>query len=204
MRVAGVAVVVVILGALTGPVGASSAGPTRPPHAGPAGPLSFRTALQPATGPATTGPNPATASSPEQAFQLPVPPPPVVLSPFRPPEHRYGTGHRGVDLAAPAGTPIRAAAAGTVVYAGMLAGRGVVSVQHDGGLRTTYEPVDAAVHPGQRVTSGQALGTLQPGHPSCAPEDCLHWGARLPDETYLDPMSLLHPWRVVLKPWDPG
>lgn len=135
-------------------------------------------------------------------FVLPVPPPAQVLTPFRPPEHRYGTGHRGVDLAAPAGSTVRAAGAGTVVYAGMLAGRGVVSIQHSGGLRTTYEPVTASVSAGDRVEEGQVIGTLAAGHPSCAPADCLHWGARLADHLYLDPMSLLRPWRVRLKPWD--
>ncbi|HET8589086.1 MAG TPA: peptidoglycan DD-metalloendopeptidase family protein [Nakamurella sp.] len=141
---------------------------------------------------------PVTAAS----FALPVPPPAVVLTPFRPPATRYGPGHRGVDLAAPAGTAIRAAGGGTVVYAGNLAGRGVVSVEHPGGLRTTYEPVQATVTAGQWVAAGSRIGTLQPGHPSCAPAECLHWGARLPDGSYLDPMSLLHPWRVRLKPWD--
>jgi murein DD-endopeptidase MepM/ murein hydrolase activator NlpD len=141
---------------------------------------------------------PVTAAS----FALPVPPPAVVLTPFRPPATRYGPGHRGVDLVAPAGTAIRAAGAGTVVYAGTLAGRGVVSVEHPGGLRTTYEPVQATVTAGQWVAAGSRIGTLQPGHPSCAPAECLHWGARLPDGSYLDPMSLLHPWRVRLKPWD--
>jgi murein DD-endopeptidase MepM/ murein hydrolase activator NlpD len=53
----------------------------------------------------------------------------------------FGPGHRGVDLAAVAGAPVLAAGAGTVVFAGTVAGRGVVSVDHSGGLRTTYEPV---------------------------------------------------------------
>lgn len=161
------------------------------------------------TGPA--GNPPAPPGAPRAAdgtpavphFDLPVPSPPVVLTPFRPPEHRYGTGHRGVDLAAPAGTPVRAAAAGTVAYAGTVAGRGVVSVLHPGGLRTTYEPVEATVTAGQAVTTGAVLGTLRPGHASCVPADCLHWGARLPDGSYLDPMALLRPWRVRLKPWEP-
>jgi len=135
-------------------------------------------------------------------FALPVPGPAEVLTPFRPPTTAYGTGHRGVDLAAPAGAQVRAAGSGTVVYAGDLAGRGVVSIQHPGGLRTTYEPVTATVTRGQAVTAGTVIGTLQVGHPSCAPAVCLHWGARLPDGTYLDPMALLRPWQVRLKPWD--
>jgi len=146
------------------------------------------------------GPPAGMAGSPA-AFLLPLPGPADVLTPFRPPATRYGTGHRGVDLAAPAGAEVRAAAAGTVVYAGDLAGRGVVSIQHPGGLRTTYEPVTATVARGQAVTAGAPIGVLQRGHAPCAPAVCLHWGARLPDGSYLDPMALLRPWRVRLKPW---
>src|SRR6478735_9828457 len=80
-----------------------------------------------ATGAAATG------------FVLPVPPPPVLLTPFAPPADRFGAGHRGVDLAAPEGSAVVAAGPGVVVFAGQLAGRGVLSVEHSGGLRTTYE-----------------------------------------------------------------
>ena len=52
------------------------------------------------------------------------------------------------------------------------------------------------------VAAGQPIGTLAPGHPPCAPASCLHWGARLPDGTYLDPLALLRPWAVRLWPWD--
>ena len=44
---------------------------------------------------------------------------------------------------------------GTVVFAGVLAGRGVVSVAHPGGLRTTYEPVTATVAVGDVVARGR-------------------------------------------------
>lgn len=135
-------------------------------------------------------------------FRIPLPPPPAVLTAFRPPSHRYGAGHRGVDLAASAGDPITAAGAGTVIYAGRLVDRGVVSVEHASGLRTTYEPVTAVVRAGMSVGVGALLGTLEAGHGSCAPADCLHWGARLPDDVYLDPLSLLGPLPVRLLPWD--
>lgn len=67
---------------------------------------------------------------------------PEVTRGFDPPDGPYRPGHRGVDLAAGPGTPVLAAGAGVVGYAGVLAGRGVVTVVHPGdGLRTTYEPV---------------------------------------------------------------
>lgn len=136
-----------------------------------------------------------------QAFVLPAPPPPRILTSFSAPPTRYGAGHRGVDLAAAVGARVLAAGSGVVVFAGVLAGRGVISVQHAGGLRTTYEPVAAQVRAGDLVTSGQPIGTVQGGHPACSPASCLHWGARLPDRVYLDPMSLLRRWEVRLLPW---
>jgi murein DD-endopeptidase MepM/ murein hydrolase activator NlpD len=134
-------------------------------------------------------------------FLLPVPPPPIVLTAFAPPANRFGAGHRGVDLAIAAGSEIRSAGTGVVVFAADLAGRGVVSIEHTGGLRTTYEPVSASVTAGAAVSAGQVIGVLQAGHPGCAPSDCLHWGARLPDRVYLDPLSLLTGWEVRLLPW---
>lgn len=140
-------------------------------------------------GPATTG------------FLAPLAGALVVLTPFRPPAERFGRGHRGVDLAAAPGMTVRAAGAGTVVFAGPLAGRGVISIQHASGLRTTYEPVAASVVAGAAVTPGQPIGALSAGHPSCAPLDCLHWGARLGPQTYVDPMLLLGRFRIRLEPW---
>jgi murein DD-endopeptidase MepM/ murein hydrolase activator NlpD len=125
----------------------------------------------------------------------------VVLEPFAPPPYRYGAGHRGVDLAAEPGVVVVSAGTGRVVHAGPLVDRGVVSVEHDGGLRTTYEPVNPTVSVGAVIAAGQPIGTVDAGHPPCAPASCLHWGARLPDGTYLDPMALLRPWTVRLWPW---
>jgi murein DD-endopeptidase MepM/ murein hydrolase activator NlpD len=94
---------------------------------------------------------------------------------------------------------VHAAGAGTVVYAGRIAGRGVVSVAHPGGLRTTYEPVTATVAVGEIVPAGGVLGQLEPGHPGCPETACLHWGLRRGD-LYLDPLALLGLGRVRLLP----
>jgi murein DD-endopeptidase MepM/ murein hydrolase activator NlpD len=124
---------------------------------------------------------------------------PQVLRPFDPPPQPWLAGHRGVDLAAPPASPVRAAGAGTVVYAATLAGRGVVSVAHPGGLRTTYEPVASTLHVGDAIAAGQVIGTLEPGHPGCPGEACLHWGLRR-GAAYLDPLALLGLGRVRLLP----
>jgi murein DD-endopeptidase MepM/ murein hydrolase activator NlpD len=122
-----------------------------------------------------------------------------VVRRFDPPPRPWLAGHRGADLAGVPATEVRAAGAGTVVYAGVLAGRGVISVAHPGGLRTTYEPVIPAVVAGATVQTGAPLGTLEAGHPGCPAAACLHWGLRRGD-TYLDPLILLGLGRVRLLP----
>ena len=113
--------------------------------------------------------------------------------------HRYAAGHRGVDLAGAPGAPVLAAGEGVVAFAGMVAGRPVVSVDHPGGLRTTYEPVEASVGAGQAVARGSPLGVLVAGHAGCPVAACLHWGLRRGDD-YLDPMALLAPPEIRLLP----
>ena len=131
---------------------------------------------------------------------------PPVLRRFDPPASPYGPGHRGVDLGGAPGDLVLAAGPGTVVYAGVLAGRGVVSVQHPSGLRTTYEPLAVAVEQGETVSRGTVLGRLLAGHSGCPWPACLHWGLRR-GETYLDPLSLIRRGPVRLLPRhsrDPG
>ena len=124
----------------------------------------------------------------------------AVTRPFEEPASPYGPGHRGADLAGAPGSVVLAAGDGVVVFAGMVAGRPVVSVEHAGGLRTTYEPVQPLVAAGQTVARGSPLGVLAAGHAGCPASACLHWGLRR-GETYLDPLSLLKPPRVRLLPW---
>jgi murein DD-endopeptidase MepM/ murein hydrolase activator NlpD len=131
-------------------------------------------------------------------FGWPVSPARVVRA-FDPPPRPWLAGHRGADLAASPGVVVRAAGAGTVIYAGMIAGRGVVSVAHPDGLRTTYEPLTPAVRAGAVVPEGAPLGTLTAGHPGCPAAACLHWGL-LRGAVYLDPLALLGLGRVRLLP----
>ena len=147
---------------------------------------------------ATAPAAPATVA-PSVGWRWPLVPTPVVLARFDAPAGPYAAGHRGVDLAAPPGAPVLAAAGGVVAFAGRVGGRGVVSVDHPGGLRTTYEPVAAAVARGDPVTAGAVLGRLEATGSHCLPVGCLHWGLRR-GSVYLDPLSLLGPVRVRLLP----
>lgn len=119
---------------------------------------------------------------------------PAVPRGWDPPPEPWATGHRGVDLAAGPGQPVRAAAPGRVSFAGKVAGRGVVSIELSGTgrppLRTTYEPVRPTAHVGDRVQAGEKVGVLGLGG-HCS-ESCLHWGL-LRGEDYRDPLSLLPP-----------
>nr|WP_232072491.1 M23 family metallopeptidase [Phytohabitans flavus] len=141
----------------------------------------------------------AVAPLPAGSFRWPLDGPPRVVRRFDPPPRPWLAGHRGVDLAAWPGAPIRAAGAGTVHFAGLVAGRGVVSVTHPNGLRTTYEPVEPAVRAGQAVAPGDQVGALAAGHAGCPVAACLHWGLRRGEE-YLDPLALLGLGRVRLLP----
>ncbi|MFF8741828.1 peptidoglycan DD-metalloendopeptidase family protein [Streptomyces californicus] len=120
---------------------------------------------------------------------------PAVLRGWEPPAGPYGPGHRGVDLAAAAGSRVLAAADGRVSFAGRVAGRGVLAVEvaRSGSppLRITYEPVRALVEKDADVRAGEPVAVLEAGPFHCA-AGCLHWGLRRGD-AYLDPLSLLPP-----------
>lgn len=107
---------------------------------------------------------------------------------FDDPARPWLPGHRGVDLAAEPGEAVHAAAEGTIAFAGSVAGKPVVSIDHADGLRTTYEPVVAMVSAGSAVARGQPIGTVEAGGHG---EDDLHWGARRGRDHYVDPALLV-------------
>lgn len=134
---------------------------------------------------------PGTGSADTGRFVWPLDPRPAVSRQFDPPEQNWLPGHRGVDLDAHVGQTVVAAGDGVVAFAGVVAGKPVVSVDHEGGLRTTYEPVEASVAAGRRVTRGDPIGTVVAGHEGCASSACLHWGLRRGRDDYLDPLPLV-------------
>ncbi len=118
-----------------------------------------------------------------------------VLDPFRPPPQPWLPGNRGIEYATAVGEPIAAIGPGRVTFAGPVAGRLVVTVEHPDGLRSSYTDLaELAVQRGERVAGGQVVGQSQ---------ERFHLGVRRGD-TYLDPARL---WgtrvgggRVVLVP----
>jgi len=124
----------------------------------------------------------------DRPYAWPVPGP--VLRGFEGPVSPFGPGHRGIDIGAPPGTPVRAAASGIVAFAGRVAGERYVSIDHPDGIRTTYSWLaGAVVEAGTTVTRGQVIGRSGEGHPGAASPH-LHFGARI-GQMYLDPLLLL-------------
>jgi murein DD-endopeptidase MepM/ murein hydrolase activator NlpD len=110
------------------------------------------------------------------------PVPAAVAEPFRQPECRWCPGNRGIEFATAPGDPVRAAAAGTVTFAGSVAGTTYVVVRHPDGLRLTYgNLVEARWQVGDTVVAGVVIGDAA-GH--------LHFGVRRGDD-YVDPSPML-------------
>ena len=103
---------------------------------------------------------------------------------------RWGQLHAGVDIAVPAGTPISAAASGTVVLAAYTGGYGnYTCIDHGGGISTCYAHQSSyAVSSGQSVDQGQVIGSVGcTGH--CF-GDHLHFEVRV-NGSPVDPMGYL-------------
>jgi murein DD-endopeptidase MepM/ murein hydrolase activator NlpD len=97
----------------------------------------------------------STDSSPSASgFIWPVSGP--VVSPFG---WRWGRMHEGVDIAAGYGSPIAAAASGTVIYAGWMGGYGnLIIIDHGGGIATAYAHQSSFAVGGGPVSQGQTIG----------------------------------------------
>jgi murein DD-endopeptidase MepM/ murein hydrolase activator NlpD len=74
---------------------------------------------------------------------------------------RWGRMHSGVDLAAPAGTPVKAALAGKVIFAGWRGGYGLLVIMDHGRVRTYYGHLSVIlVRGGQTVSQGAKVGLV--------------------------------------------
>jgi murein DD-endopeptidase MepM/ murein hydrolase activator NlpD len=103
---------------------------------------------------------------------------------------RWGRMHEGIDIAAGLGTPIRAAAAGTVIHAGWLGGYGnLVVLDHGDGLATAYAHASAIlVGVGQSVAQGETVSLVGSTGNSTGPH--LHFEVRV-NGTAVDPLLYL-------------
>jgi len=110
-----------------------------------------------------------------------------VVSPFG---YRWGRLHAGIDIAVPYGTPIHAAAAGTVVLAGWVSGYGnYTCIDHGGGMATCYAHQSSyAVSQGAAVSQGQVIGYVGCTGHCFGPH--LHFEVRI-NGTPVDPLGYL-------------
>jgi len=92
-----------------------------------------------------------------------------------------GAFHKGIDIAAPIGQPIRATADGTVVIAGMAGGYGrEIRIDHGHGISTVYGHMSAfAVTAGEDVKRGEVIGYVGSSGRSTGPH--LHYEVRVRD-----------------------
>lgn len=122
----------------------------------------------------------ASQSDERLVFRPPVDRP--VTDPFRPPDDPYGSGNRGIEYGTEPGDAVRAAAAGTVVFSGAVAGSLHVTIDHGGGVVSSYSYLlRVSVREGARVSQGQVIAIAGDG---------LHFGVRL-DGSYVDPATFI-------------
>ena len=118
-------------------------------------------------------------------FRPPVDAP--VADPFRPPENPYGPGNRGIEYDTEPGDVVRAAAAGTVVFSGAVAGSLYVTLDHGGGVVSTYSYLQRiSVRAGAGVAGGQVIAIAG---------ERLHFSVRV-DGSYADPARFVGVRRV--------
>ena len=126
-------------------------------------------------------------ASPDWAW--PVSPRPAVSRHFEAPAQKWLPGHRGVDLHAPPGTPVRAPQDGVVSFVGVVVDREVLTVDHGDGHKSSFEPVSATVRVGDRVSRGQVIARVASrGHGPGG--DAVHWGVR-EDGEYVNPLRFV-------------
>lgn len=114
---------------------------------------------------------------------------PVVRG-YDPPDSPYGSGHRGIDIAAEIGSVVLAPDAGVVTFAGKVGGRLFLTIDHGGGVTSTCSWLTSVlVRRNDRVTRNQPVATTGWGHADLTVSH-LHFGVRL-DGAYVDPLTYL-------------
>ena len=133
---------------------------------------------------------PAPASAQDGTWIPPVPG--AVVREYREPIALFGSGHRGIDYAAAAGSPVRVANDGRVTFAGRVSGSLHVVVLHANGIRTSYSFLSRVdVQEGDVLRRGDVVGAAGGSGEGHRP-GLLHFGARIGDR-YFDPMRLFAP-----------
>ncbi len=137
-----------------------------------------------ATGPGGRAERPSASTSAASVCHPPwsAPVDAPVTDPFRPPDRRYGPGNRGIEYGTEPGQHVVAVADGVVEFAGPVAGRPVIVIDHGAGLRSSYvNLLEGFVGRGLVVGRGQRIA---------AADTAFHLGARR-ERRYVDPADLI-------------
>src|SRR6187397_2487917 len=121
-----------------------------------------------------------------------------VITPYRNGTDPYATGqHRGIDIAAPVGTPVFAAVGGEVRFAGTVGSSGLtIGIRTGDGYDTSYLHLSSlSVKAGARVSAGDRIGAVGTTGTRSATAPHLHFGVRDAGTRhgYHDPLALLPP-----------
>jgi murein DD-endopeptidase MepM/ murein hydrolase activator NlpD len=120
----------------------------------------------------------------------------AVIRGFDPPDSPYGSGHRGIDIAATVGTLVRAPAAGVVTFAGNVGGHLFVTIDHGGGLLSTSSFLSAVlVHRNDLVVQGAGIALSGTGHVGDTTPN-VHLGVQSNGQ-YVNPLDYLRAASVV-------
>ena len=141
------------------------------------------------------------ARAADQEWSRPVDGP--VVRGYEPPARPFGHQHLGIDFETTPGTPVRAAGAGMVAFAGLVGRSRAVGIEHPGARRTTYSYLNRlVVKAGTPVRRGEVIGFSGgegPGHR----REVVHFGYRVNGQPQ-DPAPLFAPPRprISLAPLD--
>lgn len=122
-----------------------------------------------------------------------------VIRAFDKPETDYSHGHRGIDIGAIRGREVRSPVDGVVWFAGVVAGRPVISIDTADGSIVSVEPVESSVVRGDVVRAGDSIGLVAAQHDGM---NAIHLGIRV-NGVYVDPIQFLGapPRIVVYESW---
>ncbi|RBP67910.1 murein DD-endopeptidase MepM/ murein hydrolase activator NlpD [Brevibacterium sanguinis] len=110
-----------------------------------------------------------------------------IVEAFDPPAETWLAGHRGIDVLAVVGEPLRAPTAGTLRFRGAVAGAATVSIETESGFVVSFQPATSTLDKGERFAAGETIGEVAAGA-HCS-DSCLHIGVwpTDSDRRYVDP-----------------
>lgn len=123
-----------------------------------------------------------------------------IIEAFDPPDEPWLKGHRGIDVLAVAGEPLRAPTAGSIRFRGSVAGTPTVSIETDTGHVVSFQPADTEMKKGEKFAAGEEIGVVTAG--SHCETSCLHIGVWSTESSkdYIDPAQFFGQEQSILLP----